>query len=259
MDLGLKGTRVMITAAATGIGFEIAKAFLEEGAFVHVCDLNEVALDSIRQQCPGRLTASVCDVSCRNAVARFFSEGLAVLGGLDCLVNNAGVAGPTARVEEISPADWQRTIEVNTTGQFNCVRLAVPALKKSDNPSIVNISSAAGRLGFAMRTPYATSKWAVVGFTKSLSMELGPYGIRVNAVLPGLIAGTRQDSVLNEKAKHKGITIEEMREIALDLASIKAFVSPRQVADTIVCLASKRFSTTSGQVISVDGDLQMLC
>lgn len=258
MELGLKGTRVMITAAAGGIGLEIARAFLAEGAVVHVCDLDEKALDSMRRDVAGHLTTSVCDVSSRDAVARFFSDGLSALGGLDCLVNNAGIAGPTGNVDEIDPADWQKTIDVNTTGQFNCVRLAVPELKKSGNPSIVNLSSAAGRLGFAMRTPYAASKWAVIGFTKSLSVELGPYGIRVNAILPGITAGARQDAVLSEKAKLKGITLEEMREMALDRASIKAFVSPRQVADTIVCLASKRFATTSGQVINVDGDLQML-
>ncbi|NRP72166.1 Pyridoxal 4-dehydrogenase [Ensifer psoraleae] len=258
MDLGLKGTRVMITAAAGGIGLEIARAFLAEGAAVHVCDLNEEALTSMRRDIPGQLTTSVCDVSSREAVERFFSEGMAALGGLDCLVNNAGIAGPTGGVDEIDPADWQKTIDVNTTGQFNCIRLAVPELKKSDNASIINLSSAAGRLGFAMRTPYAASKWAVVGFTKSLSIELGPYGIRVNAILPGITAGARQDAVLSEKARRKGITLEEMREIALDRASIKAFVSPRQIADTIVCLASKRFATTSGQVINIDGDLQML-
>ncbi len=258
MDLGLKGTRIMITAAASGIGLEIARAFLAEGAAVHACDLDGGALEDMRKELPGTLTTSVCDVSDRQAVAKFFSEGLEALGGLDCLVNNAGIAGPTGSVDEIDPADWQKTMDVNTTGQFNCVRLAVPELKKSANPSIVNLSSAAGRLGFAMRTPYAASKWAVIGFTKSLSIELGSYGIRVNAILPGITAGARQDRVLAEKAKLKGITLEEMRGIALDRASIKDFVLPQQIADTIVCLASKRFATTSGQVINVDGDLQML-
>lgn len=258
MDLGLTGTRVMITAAAGGIGWEIAKAFLAEGAAVHACDIDVKALDDMRRTIPGPLTTAVCDVSCPEAVARYFSEGLAALGGLDCLVNNAGIAGPTARVEEVDLAEWRKTIEVNTTGQFNCVRLAVPELKKSGNPSIFNLSSAAGRLGFAMRTPYAASKWAVIGFTKSLSIELGPYGIRVNAILPGLVAGARQDAVLSEKAAQRGITLEDMHEIALDRASIKTFVSPQQIADTIVCLASRRFATTSGQIIAIDGDLQML-
>jgi len=258
MDLGLKGLRVMITAAGSGIGLEIAKAFLEEGASLHVCDIDASKLDEIKAIGAGRLTYSVCDVSDRSAVETFFAEGMSALGGLDCLVNNAGIAGPTGRVEEIDTADWQKTFDVNTTGQFNCVRLAVAELKKSDNPSIANLSSAAGRLGFAFRTPYAASKWAVVGFTKSLSIELGAYGIRVNAILPGLTAGARQDAVLSEKAKLHGISLDEMRQIALERASIKAFVSPRQIADTIVCLASKRFATTSGQIINIDADLQML-
>ena len=258
MDLGLKGTRVMVTAAASGIGLEIARAFLAEGASVHACDLDGKALDDMRRNLSGQLTTSICDVSDRQSVANFFSEGLTALGGLDCLVNNAGIAGPTGHVDEIDPTDWEKTLDVNTTGQFNCVRLAVPELKKSDNPSIINLSSAAGRLGFAMRTPYAASKWAVIGFTKSLSIELGPFAIRVNAILPGITAGARQDRVLSEKARLKGITLDEMRKIALDKASIKTFVSPQQIADTITCLASKRFATTSGQVINVDADLQML-
>jgi NAD(P)-dependent dehydrogenase (short-subunit alcohol dehydrogenase family) len=257
MDLGLKNLRVVVTAGAGGIGLEIVKAFLEEGARVHICDVEEGHIaEAVGQY--ANLSGSVCDVSDREAVSFLFSEARASLGGIDCLVNNAGIAGPTGRVDEIRPEDWDKTLSVNTTGQFNCVRMAVPHLLESSNPSIVNVSSAAGKFGFQYRTPYAASKWAVIGFTKSLSMELGQFGIRVNAVLPGIVAGARQDAVLAHKAAAKGITLDEMKTIALAQASIKEMIAPRQIADAILCLSSLRFKTTSGQIISVDGDLQAL-
>lgn len=257
MDLGLEGLRVVVTAGAGGIGLAIAKAFISTGATVHICDIDEAKLKAVAESYPD-VGASLCDVADREAVADFFSGVSAKLGGIDCLVNNAGIAGPTGRVEDIDPAAWDETLAVNTTGQFNCVRLAVPYLKASRNSSIVNISSAAGKFGFQFRTPYATSKWAVVGFTKSLSQELGEFGIRVNAVLPGIVSGERQDAVLSLKAEAKGISLEEMKAIALSRASIKEFISPDQIADMILCLASLRFRSVSGQIISVDGDLQSL-
>ncbi|WP_457090556.1 SDR family oxidoreductase [Microvirga sp. P5_D2] len=257
MDLGLKNLQVVVTAGAGGIGLEIVKAFLEEGARVHICDVEEGRIaEAVGQY--ANLSGSVCDVSDREAVSFLFSEARASLGGIDCLVNNAGIAGPTGRVDEIRPEDWDKTLAVNTTGQFNCVRAAVPHLLESKNPSIINVSSAAGKFGFQFRTPYAASKWAVIGFTKSLSMELGQFGIRVNAVLPGIVAGARQDAVLSHKAAAKGITLDEMKTIALAQASIKEMIEPRQIADAILCLSSLRFKTTSGQIISVDGDLQAL-
>lgn len=171
MDLGMEGLRVVVTAGAGGIGAAIARAFRAEGARVLVCDVDEAALARMKDE--GFDTAP-CDVSDRASVAAFFAQVAEVLGGLDCLVNNAGIGGPTGRVDQIAPEDWDLTMQINATGPFNCTRLAVPMLMDSDNASIVNISSAAGRMGFGLRTPYAASKWAVVGFTRSLAIELGP-------------------------------------------------------------------------------------
>ena len=190
MDLQLNDARVLLTAGASGIGLATARAFAREGARVHVCDVDREALNALTTTDP-TLTRSVCDVADRTAVARLFDEALRTLGGLDVLVNNAGIAGPTAACEAIDPPDWERTLAVNITGQFNCAQLAIPHLRKSKNPSITNLSSAAGRFGFPLRTPYAASKWAVIGFTKSLSIELGSDGIRVNAICPGSVAGRR--------------------------------------------------------------------
>jgi NAD(P)-dependent dehydrogenase (short-subunit alcohol dehydrogenase family) len=257
MDLGVTGLRVLVTAGAAGIGLEIARAFLEEGARVHVCDVDRGALEALGAAAPG-LTSSFGDVSDRSDVTRVFDEALAALGGLDVLVNNAGIAGPTARVEEIDPQDWDRCLAVCITGQFNCTRLAVPHLRKSRNASIVNLSSAAGRYGFPLRSPYSAAKWAVIGFTKSLSRELGEDGIRVNAVLPGIVAGERQRRVLEAKAAQRGVSFEEMEQAVFANASIKDYVTARQLADQILFLCSPRGRTISGQAIAVDGDLQML-
>jgi NAD(P)-dependent dehydrogenase (short-subunit alcohol dehydrogenase family) len=255
MDLNLADARVLVTAGAAGIGREIARAFRREGAKVHICDVDEAALAATMSE---GFTGSLCDVSDRAAVGRLFADAEAALGGLDCLVNNAGIAGPTARVDQVEPEDWDRTLAINITGQFNCARLAVPLLLKSGNPSILNLSSVAGRFGFRLRTPYAASKWAVVGFTKSLSIELGDAGIRVNAILPGIVEGDRQDRVLAAKAMAQNRSIEEMRTLALAQASIKEMITPQQLADMAVFLASPLARTTSGQAISIDGDLQAL-
>jgi len=239
MDLNIRGLRVLVTAGASGIGLEIARAFVREGARVHVADIDRAALDALAASDPA-LTRSHGDVADRADVARFFDEALRALGGLDALVNNAGIAGPTGRVEEINPEDWDRCLAVCLTGQFNLVRLAVPHLKQSQNASIVNLSSAAGRFGFALRTPYAAAKWAVVGFTKSLSRELGEFGVRVNAILPGLVAGDRIRRVLEAKAQQRGISFGEMEREAFANASLKEYVTPQQLADQIVFLCSPR-------------------
>lgn len=257
MDLNISGLRVLVTAGAAGIGLEIARAFLREGARVHVCDVERAALDALASKDP-QLTFSHADVTDRNAVSRVFKDALGALGGLDALINNAGISGPTGRVEEINPEDWDRCLEVCITGQFNCTRLAVPHLRGSRNASIVNISSAAGRFGFPLRSPYAAAKWAVIGFTKSLSRELGEDGIRVNAILPGIVAGDRQRRVLEAKAQQLGVSYDEMERAALANASLKEYVTPQQLADQILFLCSPLGRTISGQAIAVDGDLQML-
>ena len=257
MDLDIKGLRVLVTAGVAGIGLEIARAFLREGAKVHVCDVDTSALAAIRKG-DGALTQSVCDVADRAAVAQLFEDAKQRLGGLDCLVNNAGIAGPTGRVEEIHPEDWDRCIAVDLTGQFNCARLAIPLLKQSKNASIMNLSSQAGKHGFPLRAPYAAAKWGVIGFTKSLAIELGSSGIRVNALLPGLVAGDRIRRVIEAKAQQLGRSFKEQEQFMFQFTSIKEYVTPQQLADMVVFTASPRAKTISGQAISVCGDTNML-
>jgi NAD(P)-dependent dehydrogenase (short-subunit alcohol dehydrogenase family) len=247
----------MVSAGAAGIGLEIARAFVREGARVHVCDVDAAALGRMASTDP-QIGASECDVSDRAQVARFFEAALEKLGGLDCLVANAGIAGPTGRVEEIDPAEWDRCIAIDLTGQFNCIRLAVPHLRTSTNASIMCVSSLAGRLGFALRTPYAAAKWGVVGLAKSLAIELGDAGIRVNALMPGVVAGERQKRVLTAKAKARGVSYKQMERLAFAATSIKEYVTPQQLADLVAFVASPRGRTISGQSLSVCGDTNML-
>jgi NAD(P)-dependent dehydrogenase (short-subunit alcohol dehydrogenase family) len=257
MELAMKDMRVLVTAGASGIGRCIALAFRDEGARVHICDIDDAALKAFTTENPG-VTTTRADVSDRRQVGDLIDETVKSLGGLDVLVKNAWIAGPTGGVDAIAPEDWDRCLAINITGQFNCARLAVPHLKKSRNASIINLSSAAGRVGFAMRTPYAASKWAVVGFSKSLAIELGGSGIRCNAILPGLVEGPRINRVFEAKAEARGISFEAMRADALSVISLQTTVTPEQIADTVIFLCSKRGATISGQAISVCGDLQML-
>jgi NAD(P)-dependent dehydrogenase (short-subunit alcohol dehydrogenase family) len=257
VNLDIGGLRVLVTAGAGGIGREVARAFLAEGAKVHVCDVDAAALRALAKSDP-KITRSTTDVSDRKQVAKLFKDAVKALGGLDALINNAGIAGPTGRVEDIKPEEWDRCLAINITGQFNCARMAVPYLRKSKNASIINLSSAAGRLGFGMRTPYAASKWAVIGFTKSLAIELGEAGIRVNAIQPGIVEGERIKRVFEAKAKARGISFDEMKAEALSYVSMKTTVTPQQIADAIVFLCSPRGRTISGQALSICGDTQML-
>jgi NAD(P)-dependent dehydrogenase (short-subunit alcohol dehydrogenase family) len=257
MNLHIEGLRVLITAGASGIGAAIARAFADEGARVHICDIAPAALDAMRASHPA-VSLSVCDVSDRAAVDRLFADAVREMGGLDCLVNNAGIAGPTGRVEDIAVEEWDRCIAVDLTAQFNCARLAVPLLRRSANASIINMSSVAGKHGYPLRAPYCAAKWGVIGFTKALSAELGESGIRVNAICPGLVEGPRIQSVIANKARSANISHEEMTARLFGGISIKRFIEPDDIARQIVFLASPFGRTISGQDISVCGDTRML-
>ncbi|MBD3680087.1 MAG: SDR family oxidoreductase [Rhodobacteraceae bacterium] len=254
MKLELEGARVIVTAGAQGIGRAIVEAYLSEGARVATCDIDEVALETL----PADVYRQRADMGDASQIADFMAAAQAHLGGLDILVNNAGIAGPTGPVEDLDPADWDATLAICLTSQFHCVRHAIPALRQSGNASIINLSSLAGRLGFAMRTPYAAAKWGVIGFTKSLSIELGGDGIRCNAILPGIVAGDRQRRVLEAKAQRLGRSFEQVEAEAFSYASIKDYVQPEQIADQVLFLTSARGRTISGQAVSICGDVKML-
>jgi NAD(P)-dependent dehydrogenase (short-subunit alcohol dehydrogenase family) len=257
MHVSVEGLRVMVTAGAAGIGRAIALAFAHDGARVHVCDVDEGALESFAGECPeARVTRA--DVASVGEVDAFFEAAQAWLGGLDVLINNAGIAGPTGRVEDIEPQDWDRTLAININGQFYCTRRAVPLLKAAGGGSIVNLSSTAGIMGFPLRTPYAASKWAVAGLTKSLSMELGEFGIRVNAICPGAVAGPRIERVIAADAQARGLPLESVRQSYLNQNSLGSFIQPASIARQVLFLCSSMGDQISGQVLSVDGDSDSL-
>jgi len=252
------GLRVFISGAATGIGAAIAEAFLETGAAVYVCDINPAAVEAIRKKHPG-IHAGVADVGKREDVDAVMADAAGKLGGLDLLINNAGIAGPTGAVEDLDADAWDQTINTNLNSQFYFLKRAVPLLKKtSENPGIITLSSVAGRLGYQFRTPYASTKWAIVGLMKSLAVELGPSNIRVNAILPGVVEGERMDGVIAARAKTLGVSFDEMREDYVKKISLRRLVTTRDVAAMALFLASPAARNISGQAISVDGNLEYL-
>lgn len=251
------GLRVLVTAGASGIGLAIAETFAREGAKLHICDISEEALKSCSAVHPDWGT-SLCDVSSEAQVAQLFKEVSNGMGGLDVLVNNAGIAGPTGNIEDLSSDDWQQTVDVNLNGQFYCARLAVPLLKQSDNASMICLSSVAGRLGYAYRTPYAVTKWAIIGLIKSLAIELGPHGIRVNALLPGIVEGPRIEQVIAARAESVGVTHEEMTDEYINKISLRKMVTAQDVANQALFLCSSLGAGISGQPISICGNVEYL-
>lgn len=251
------GLRVLVTAAASGIGASIARAFHAAGARVHVCDVDRSALDRLVANTPG-ITGSMADASIAADVDAVFEDVRSHLGGLDVLVNNAGIAGPTGAIDHIEASDWERTVAVNLDGQYYFARRAVPHLKASAHPSLIAMGSVAGRLGQAFRTPHAASKWGIVGLTQSLAIELGPQGVRVNAILPGAVEGERINSVIAARAQALGLSVAAMREQYLRRSSLRRMVSADDVAALALFLCSPAARNLTAQVISVDANLEYL-
>ena len=248
-------TRVLVTAGASGIGLAIARAFHATGARVYVCDIDEAALARAAGELPGLFTRR-CNVGVRAETTAMVADAAQRLGGLDVLVNNAGIGGPTKPVHELDPAEWDAVLQVNLTGTFDVTRNAIPHLIRSGAGVVINMSSAAGRFGYPNRSPYAATKWALIGFTKTLSIELGDHGIRVNAIAPGAVAGERAERVFQGRAQASGRTLEEEKRIGLASQSLKQLVDPKDIAALAVFLASDAGKSISGQVIPIDGDMQ---
>ena len=251
------GLRVLVTAGASGIGRAISDLLVAGGARVHICDVSDEFLADYQSAHPGA-GATKADVASDADVSRLFGEVSASLGGLDALVNNAGIAGPTGGVEDIRPEDWRRTIDVCLTGQFLCAHYAAPMLKAAGGGAIVNLSSAAGRFGYAFRTPYSAAKWGVIGFTQSLAKELGPANIRVNAILPGIVEGPRMTGVIEARARQTSVSYEAMEKTYLDRVSLRRMVTADDVAATVAYLLSPAGRNISGQSIGVDGNVEAL-
>ena len=247
--------RVLITAGAAGIGHAIALAFRAGGADVHAVDIDAGAVARMNAAHPD-ICASVADVASDTAVAEVFDAQVARAGGVDVLVNCAGIAGPTALLEEIKLDDWRRCIAVNLDAAFLCCRRAIPLMRAAGRGCIINISSTAGWHGYPLRTPYASAKWGLIGLTKSIAMELGPAGIRANAICPGSIDGARMDKVIAAEAAKKNCSEEKIREQYTRGVSLRTFIGAHDIADAALFIASDAASKITGQVINVDGHIE---
>ena len=256
MRLELEGLRVVVTAAAAGIGRATAVMFADHGADVWVCDIDAEALAIVCQH--DRIDGHVADVGDTASIDRFMSEALSAMGGIDVLVNNAGIAGPAGRVEDLDPEAVTHTLDLDVTSMFRTSRHAIPAMKQARSGLIVNISSTAGYLGFPFRSPYAAAKWAVIGLTKTMAMELGEFGVRANAICPGSITGERMDHVIELESQASGRTADDIRAGFGAQVSMRTFIDPDEIAQTICFLASPLGLKISGQVLSVDGHTETL-
>jgi len=255
MELNATGQRVIVTAGASGIGRAIAEVFLSAGARVHICDVDEAFLADARAKLPG-LGTTRADVAIAGDVDRLFDQAMAAMGGLDVLVNNAGIAGPTARAEDTSPADWDRVIAVNLSGMFYCVRRAIPQMKRAGGGLIVNISSTSGKTGLPLRIGYAVSKHAVMGLTETLAREIGPDRIRVNTILPGWMNNDRGRRVAKAKSEALGIPLDEFVRRESEFISLRTMIEPEEIGHMALFLASGLGRHISGQHIGVCGNVE---
>ena len=252
LPVNLTGLRVAITGAAGGIGRVMADGFAACGANVFVSDVDEVAL----AECPH--ASMYADAGDTAAMEGFVDRAVAHLNGLDVLINNAGIAGPTKRVEDVTPEELEPVLRIDLASMFHTCRRAVPALREAGGGAIINLASSAGKFGFPLRSPYAAAKWGVIGFTKTLAIELGPDGIRCNALLPGAVDGPRIRRVIAAKAAAAGVGENVQTDKLLSVSSLRCFVTQHDIANMALYLASPFGATISGQAISIDADKQQL-
>lgn len=246
---GARAARVLITAGGSGIGRAMAEGFSAAGHQVWVTDVNADSLSDL----PAGWQASVVDAADEDSVAALFAEVREQWGGLDVLCANAGIAGPTALIEDIALEDWRKCVSVNLEGCFLAAKYAAPLMKAARAGSIIVTSSTAGQYGYPNRAPYASAKWAVIGLMKTLAMELGPYGVRANAICPGAVEGPRMEGVLEREAAAKGMSRDQVYEGYASGTSMRSFVEARDIANMAVFLGSDAARLVSGQVIAVDG------
>ena len=254
--LNLKNKKIVISAGASGIGWAAAKIFLSKGANVYLCDIDTKNINKIKKHPLNnkRLFIYECNASEEYDVENFFDKIKKKTKKIDALINNFGVSGPTGTIEKLNSEDWEKTLKVNVISHFYFTKLAIPMLKKNRGGSIINVSSGAGIMGFPLRSPYAASKWAVVGMTKTLAMELGKFKIRVNAICPGTIKGNRMIRVIKDKANFLKISKKKIEKEFVSMASMNCWVYEEDIGKMCSFLISDDAERISGQVIGVDGN-----
>ena len=252
--------KIVISAAADGIGWSIAQECMSNGALVYVSDKNKEALDNISRHDLYEKQLFLDRVNAHNfqEVENYFNKIKDKVDKIDALINNVGIAGPTGKLEDLDINDWKQTIDININSHFYYTKCAIPLLKKNNGGSIINLSSTAGLFGFPLRIPYAASKWAVIGMTKSLAMELGEFNVRVNAICPGSVYGDRMKRVIEAKAKSLRVTEDSLQTDYESMISLKTFVNKEDIANMAVFLLSQEAHKISGQVMTVDGNTERM-
>lgn len=256
MPLSLHKKKIIISAGASGIGWTTAKVCLSKGATVYLCDIDEKSLNKIKKHplINKKLFSYSCDASDESDVSNFFNKISKKTKKIDALINNVGIAGPTGTIDKLNSEDWEKTLKTNVISHFYFTKLAIPMFKKNKGGSIINISSGAGIMGFPLRSPYAASKWAVIGITKTLAIELGKYKIRVNAICPGTIKGDRMVRVIKDKSKFLNISKKNIEKEFISMASMNCWIYEEDIANICEFLISNNSKRISGQVIGVDGN-----
>ena len=256
MPLSLQNKKIIISAGASGIGWSTAKVCLSRGAYVYLCDIDNKSLNKIKKHPLNnkRLFSYECDASDEGEVSNFFSQVCKKTKKIDALINNVGVAGPTGTIEKLSSDDWEQTLKINVISHFYFTKLAIPMLKKNKGGTIINLSFTAGIFGFPLRSPYAASKWAVVGMTKTMAMELGKFKIRVNAICPGTIKGDRMGRVIRDKAKFLKVSKKEVEKEFISMTSMNNWIYEEDIGRMCSFLISDDAAKISGQIVSVDGN-----
>ena len=252
----LKNKKIIISAGASGIGWATTKVCVEKGASIYLCDVDSKAINKVKKHSlyNKRIFVSEADASDETKVIDFFHKIKKKFRNLDALINNVGIAGPTGTIEKLDSSEWENTLHVNVNSHFYFTKQAIPLLKKSKTSSIINISSGAGIMGFPLRSPYAASKWAVVGMTKTLAMELGKYKIRVNVICPGTIKGDRMKRVIRDKAKFTKISAKKIENEFVSMASMNSWVYEDDIGKMCAFLISDDAERISGQIIGKDGN-----
>ena len=256
----LLNKKIIISAGADGIGWSIAQSCMLNGALVYITDKNKEALEDISKHDLYDKQLFLDRVNTNNAqeVENYFIKIKGKVNNIDALINNVGIAGPTGKLEDLSIKDWQETLDININSHFYYTKYAIPLLKNNKNGSIINLSSTAGIFGFPLRSPYAASKWAVIGITKTLAMELGEFNIRVNAISPGAVHGDRINRVIEAKAKSLDISQDILQKDFESMVSLRTFVEKEDIANMAVFLLSDEANKISGQILTVDGNTERM-